>query len=88
MSFDTLDTPAPDERSGTTDHAGSAGCPAPMATEPVWQPSTRYSDQPMSLQTRLFGTGGVAFIGLLIVGGALFTWTTYRIAQGRGLNVP
>lgn len=51
--------------------------PAPAPTEPVWQPSTRYADQPMSLGTRLFGIGGVSMIVLLILGGALFTWRTY-----------
>jgi protein TonB len=37
----------------------------------------RYSDQPMSLGTRLFGMGGTSAIILLILGGALFTWRTY-----------
>lgn len=43
-------------------------------------PSTRYSDQPMSLRTRLFGIGGVCAVALLIVGGALITWRTYTAA--------
>lgn len=46
-----------------------------------WQPSGRYSDQPMSLGTRLFGMGGVALVALLIVGGALFTWTVFHVPK-------
>ncbi|BAV64082.1 energy transducer TonB [Sphingobium cloacae] len=42
-----------------------------------WQPSTRYSDQPMSWRMRMFGMGGVGTVALLVAGGALFTWTTY-----------
>lgn len=45
------------------------------------QPSTRYSDQPMSLRTRLLGIGGTVSIALLVAGGALFTWTTYHAVQ-------
>ncbi len=52
--------------------------PASLET---WQAPSRYCDQPMSWQTRLFGMGGVALIALLILGGALFTWTTYQAAQ-------
>ncbi|MGC4252803.1 MAG: hypothetical protein QM605_15380 [Sphingobium sp.] len=50
---------------------------APARSEPLWERSTRYADQPMGLQTRLFGIGGVMLVCLLIVGGALFTWRTY-----------
>lgn len=50
----------------------------PPRTESEWQPSARYSDQPMDWRTRLFGVGGVGLVALLIVGGALFTWTTYQ----------
>ncbi len=54
------------------------GAPSlPPTPEPVWQPSTRYCDQPMSLQTRLFGIGGTSAIVVLILAGALFTWRTY-----------
>lgn len=49
----------------------------PSPSEPVWRRSTRYSDQPMSLSTRLFGMGGVSVIVLLILAGALFTWRSY-----------
>jgi periplasmic protein TonB len=45
------------------------------------QPSMRYSDRPTSLRTRLFGMGGTAVIAGLVLGGALFTWTTYRAQQ-------
>ncbi|MPT48805.1 MAG: energy transducer TonB [Sphingobium sp.] len=58
-----------------------AASPPLFTATPPSQRSTRYSDQPMSLQTRLFGMGGVALIPLLILGGALFTWTTYQAAQ-------
>lgn len=53
----------------------------PAGRAEAWQPSTRYADRPMSLQTRLFGMGGTATIALLIAGGALFTWTTYQAVQ-------
>lgn len=55
--------------------------PRPTGTPDLWQPSTRYSDQPISLKTRLFGMGGTVGIALLIAGGALFTWTTYQAVQ-------
>ncbi|MFT3966309.1 MAG: hypothetical protein QM690_10545 [Sphingobium sp.] len=42
---------------------------------------SRYSDQPMSLKSRLFGMGGVAMVALAITGGALFTWTAYRAVK-------
>lgn len=50
---------------------------APSA-DPTWQRSTRYSDQPLSWRTRLFGMGVTSVIALLILGGALFTWTSYQ----------
>ena len=53
----------------------------PSGTTDLWQPSTRYSDQPMSLKTRLLGMGGTVGIALLISGGVLFTWTTYQAVQ-------
>jgi protein TonB len=63
-----------------SDRPSIGGDSAPVA-EPVWQCGTRYSDQPMSWRTRLFGISGVSVIALLILCGALFTWTTYRTAQ-------
>lgn len=48
-----------------------------LCPEAIWQPSTRYSDQPMSAGTRLFGIGGVSMIALTILSGALLTWRTY-----------
>jgi len=51
------------------------------AVPEAWQPSIRYSDQPMSLGTWLFGMGGVALIALLILGAALFTWTTFQTVR-------
>ncbi|MCW2389642.1 protein TonB [Sphingobium sp. B11D3B] len=56
------------------------GVPAVHDSE-LWRPATRYADQPMSLQSRLFGMGGTAMVALLIVAGALFTWTTYQAIQ-------
>ena len=50
-------------------------------TEHVMLSSTRYSDQPVSWGTRLLGAGGVTAIALLILGGILITWTSYRAEQ-------
>jgi len=72
-------------RADAADHKAGRLCPpvtaerAP-AKEDGWQPSTRYSDQPMTWRTRMLGMGGVGTVALLIVGGALFTWTTYTAA--------
>jgi protein TonB len=79
----TLATPQP-QRADRGDAPGDK--PAPQMTpvsvvESVWQPSTRYADQPMSLKTRLFGIGGVAVIVLAVLVGALFTWTTYQATK-------
>lgn len=57
------------------------GFDSASAAHPAWQPSSRYGDQPISWQARLFGIGGVALVGLLILGGALFTWTTYQAIE-------
>ncbi|WP_310223366.1 energy transducer TonB [Sphingobium xenophagum] len=77
---------ADDEETVTQDSASAAGQItepgfSPAATIEPWKPATRYSDQPMSLKTRLFGMGGTGGITLLIAGGALFTWTTYQAVQ-------
>lgn len=48
-----------------------------LATEVVWQRAPRYSDQPTSWRTRLFGISGVTTITLLILGGAMITWHTF-----------
>lgn len=67
--------------SGPADDTGSiAPVVVPPSVEPVWQPSTRYADQPTTWSTRLFGMGGVMLVCLLIVGLALFTWRTYTAA--------
>ncbi|WP_395396197.1 TonB family protein (plasmid) [Novosphingobium sp. BL-8A] len=42
------------------------------------QPATRYSDQPLSTGTRLFGLAGVALIVMAIAGVALFSWTVFH----------
>ncbi|MFT4053339.1 MAG: energy transducer TonB [Novosphingobium sp.] len=55
-----------------------------MATvSPVsqWQPSARYCDQPLSLQTRLFGMGGVGGIALVIAAGVFLSWRVYTAVQ-------
>jgi len=41
-------------------------------------PSGRYADQTMGWQTRLAGIGGTSLIGLLILGGALFSWNSHQ----------
>lgn len=55
----------------------------PVGSEaPITVPSSsRYSDQPMSLGTRLFGAGGVALVAMAIAGGALFTWTVFHVSK-------
>ncbi len=53
----------------------------PSGTIGPWEPSTRYSDQPVSLTTRLFGMAGTVGVALLVAGATLFTWTTYQAAQ-------
>lgn len=62
------------------DATSIAGVAVLPTVDPVPQPSTRYTDQPMSWSSRLFGIGGVMLVCLLIVGGALFTWTSYHAA--------
>lgn len=44
------------------------------------QPS-RYSDQPPSVKTRLFGLGATSAIILLVLCGVLFTWRTYTVSR-------
>lgn len=53
----------------------------PAAAPAQWQLSSRYSDQPMSLGTRLFGMGGVALVAMVIAGGTLFTWTVFHVSK-------
>lgn len=71
----------------SVNHASLADCSTvpqlegSPSVEAVWERSSRYADQPMSFQTRLFGMGGVALVALLILGGVLFTWKTYQVAQ-------
>lgn len=64
------------DRSGSTASSGGS-----FVRASDWQPSTRYSDRPISLGTRLFGMSGVGIVVLIIVGGALFTWTTIHTAK-------
>lgn len=80
MTFGIIDIVIPDQPTGHGDHIDGMKPSTARATEPFWQPSPRYADQPMSWRTRLFGAGGTTMIGLLIVGGALFTWTSYQAA--------
>lgn len=69
----------PDRAESTHDSIGAAD--GASAVEWALHLSARYSDQPMSWQTRLVGMGGVAIIALLILTGALFTWTSYKAVK-------
>lgn len=51
------------------------------ATEIHWQPSARYSEQPMSLQTRLFGMGGVCGVAVVLAAGLFLSWQVYKVAK-------
>lgn len=53
----------------------------PYPQDEVARASTRYSDQPTGLRTRLCGMAGTALVASFILGGALLTWTTYRVAR-------
>lgn len=55
------------------DHAPQ-GSQLPPAEQGNWSCTTRYSEQPMDLGTRLLGLSGVALIALAILGGTLLTW--------------
>lgn len=49
---------------------------------------TRYSDQPMSLRTRLCGVGGVGLVAALFAGGMLLSWQVYKAVKAPAtLNV-
>ncbi len=48
---------------------------ADAATSAVWQAPSRYTDQPTSLRTRLFGMGGVTGVALILTLAALVSWT-------------
>lgn len=75
-----IDTVAP-RSAASIQHDNSVQAATPQAAPAAeWRSSTRYSDQPMSPGTRLFGISGVSMIALLIVGGSLFTWRTYTAA--------
>lgn len=68
-------------RSGLHSGAKFDGVGTNIASSPridgILKPSMRYSDQPMTWSTRLFGIGGVTAITLIILGGAIFTWRVY-----------
>jgi protein TonB len=74
---------APHDARDPSDDSGvnAPAAPSPPAAAAPWPPSTRYSDQPTSLGSRIFGVAGVAAIALLIAAGALFTWTTYQASK-------
>lgn len=64
------------------DAARSLASVARVPDPPIpWERSSRYSDQPMSAGTRIFGLGGTLAIILLILCGALFTWRSYAVSQ-------
>ena len=52
-----------------------------MGPAPEWQTSGRYADQPMSLQTRLFGMGGVCCVAVVIAAGLFLSWQVYTAAK-------
>ncbi|MBO9724850.1 MAG: TonB family protein [Novosphingobium sp.] len=52
----------------------------PFGSEP-FAPPLRYADLPMPLGTRLLGLSGTIAIGLLVLAGALLTWTRYIAPQ-------
>lgn len=67
------------------DASAASGIPLPIENdrEPdrVRVVSSRYCDQPMALDTRLAGIGGVGAIATIIVCGLLFSWTVFREAK-------
>jgi len=77
--------PAFDHRGISAHQSGTADASPIFMSSPLHGESapvaTRYSDQPMGLNTRLFSMGGVLLVCVLIVGGALFRWTTYPAVQ-------
>lgn len=42
---------------------------------------TRYSDQPVSLRTRICGVGGVGLVAALCAGGMLLSWQVYKAVK-------
>ncbi|WP_278393827.1 energy transducer TonB family protein [Sphingobium yanoikuyae] len=46
-----------------------------------WRPSGRYADQPMSLQTRLFGMAGVCCVAIVIAAGLFLSWQVYTAVK-------
>ena len=56
------------------DPSGSTGAPKSSSLPHSAGVSTRYCDQPMSWQSRLFGLGGTTMVFAVILGAALFTW--------------
>lgn len=53
----------------------------PPSVVPILEPRSRYSEQPTSIGTRMFGMVGTLGIALLVLAGALFTWRTYTASQ-------
>ncbi len=81
MIFDTEHTPGPYAPDSTEDGVIVPSSSSPRPSPPPgesWQPSGRYSDRSATLQGRLFGMGGTAFVGLAILGSALLTWVSHR----------
>lgn len=63
-----------------------------VATAPKARPSVhcanRYSDQPLSLRTRLCGMGGVGVVAALFAGGMMLSWQVYKAVKAPAtLNV-
>ncbi|MBY8822799.1 energy transducer TonB family protein [Sphingomonas colocasiae] len=84
MTFETENEAGAHAQAGTEDAATVPTSPSAGRSSPFpshtddWQPSPRFSDRSASLQGRLFGIGGTMVTGLIIMGGALFTWVSHR----------
>ncbi len=78
---------APEDTAPTIAETTVEASGPPVSAE-IWRPSGRYTDQPMSLRTRLFGMGGVTSVALMIAAGALLSWTGYQAVRAPdALNV-
>ena len=66
-------TKAPDDAPGAP--AVKATRNAGVALPAVWEAPSRYTDQPTSLRTRLFGMGGVTGVAGVLAMAALVSWT-------------
>lgn len=79
--LDVMQSDEPMAQGGGEALSHATGPAMPVGSMDPWEPSMRYSDQPVSLTTRLFGMAGTTGVALLVAGAALFTWTTYQAAH-------